>query len=97
MKVFILGFEMDSFSLLNCAIYSLRDSLFPYLMMFKCCEFCSGFLLLENYSMNVSINWASEQIKLLGKFVYHCKVGPIGLSQILCTCMLPLDPRGWQL
>ena len=76
----ILGLEIDTFSLLNRAIYSLSDYLLPCLMLFKCCESHSGFQMLANCSTNVSVNWAKEHIELLGRFVYHCKAGLIRLD-----------------
>ena len=80
MIVSVLGLEIDTFSLLNQAMYSLRDSLFPYLMVFKYCESHLGFLMLVNYPTKVSVNWANKHIELLGILVYHCKAGSMRIE-----------------
>ena len=71
---------MDTFSFLDRAMYSLKDSLFPCLMAFKYYKSHLGFLLLANCSMNMSINWANKQIELLDRWVYHYKDGPMRLK-----------------
>ena len=83
-----------TFSLLKRLTYVLKFSLGLCIIVYRSSDCFSSLRLLANCSINVFGSYAKELIELLGKFVYHCKVGPLRLDPKALHMHASLRSRG---